>query len=203
MRNVRDVTQPAAEPITLEEARLHLKLDAEGSPASHPDDALIETLITAARQHVERYTYLAVAERQVEARVTAFDDDGVDIPVSPVQSIVSVKYVDSSGVEQTVDPGDYELGGSLDGPVLLLKYGSSWPTDVYDRIDAVRITVEAGFTTGSPNDNPLPGPVRAAMLLVLTHLYENRAAVQSRQTFHVPLGVESLLWPYRVTLGLA
>lgn len=203
MRNVRDVTQPAAEPITLEEARLHLKLDAEGSPASHPDDALIETLITAARQHVERYTYLAVAERQVEARVTAFDDDGVDIPVSPVQSIVSVKYVDSSGVEQTVESGDYELGGSLDGPALLLKHGSSWPTDVYDRADAVRITVEAGFTMGSPNDNPLPGPVRAAILLVLTHLYENRAAVQSRQTFHVPLGVESLLWPYRVTLGLA
>lgn len=203
MRNVRDATQPAAEPITLEEARMHLKIDAEGSPPSHPDDALIESLITAARQHVERYTYLTVAERQVEARVAAFDDDGIDIPASPVQSIVSVKYVDSSGVEQTVSSGDYELGGSLDGPVLLLKHGSNWPTDVYDRADAVRITVEAGFTTGSPNDNPLPGPVRAAMLLVLTHLYENRAAVQSRQTFHVPLGVESLLWPYRVNLGLA
>jgi len=53
----------AAEPITLAQARLHLKLDTSGSPPSHPDDTLVTALIAASRESAEKYTGLAIANQ--------------------------------------------------------------------------------------------------------------------------------------------
>lgn len=44
--------------------------------------------------------------------------------------------------------------------------------------------------------------IRAAILLMLGHLYRNREAVVSEATNELPLGVTQLLWPHRVGLGV-
>lgn len=44
--------------------------------------------------------------------------------------------------------------------------------------------------------------IKAAMLLILGHLYENRQDVQAGvSSVQIPMGSQSLLWPYRVGLG--
>lgn len=46
--------------------------------------------------------------------------------------------------------------------------------------------------------------IRAAVLLMAGHLYRTREAVQGTSDAHieVPLGVHSLLWPYRRGIGI-
>lgn len=47
--------------------------------------------------------------------------------------------------------------------------------------------------------------IRAAMLLTVGHLYRNREAVvtgQGAAAVELPLGVETMLWPYRIGLGI-
>lgn len=195
--NVWTITEPWSELITLEEARLHLKLDAEGSPASHPDDDLVAVLITAAREHAENFLNARVAEWTLELRLSGFAAE-IEIP-DRVVSIDAVTYIDQGGVTQTVDPADYELAGSPSVPVLRPVYGTDWPGDVRDQSDAVRIQYTTGYSTGSPNT--LPATIRAAMLLTVGHLYANRQAVSDKQPYEIPMGVTALLMPYRRQMG--
>ena len=44
--------------------------------------------------------------------------------------------------------------------------------------------------------------IRAAVLLILGHLHANRETVTSQQTYALPVGSQSLLWPFRVGLGV-
>lgn len=196
--NVWTITEPASELITLEEARLHLKLDAEGSPATHPDDSLVEMLIIAARQSAENFLNAKVCEYELELRLANFASE-IEIP-DRVVSIDSVKYIDTDGATQTVDPADYELAGTPAAPILRPVYDGEWPTDIRDQDDAVRIRYTTGYSTGSPNT--LPAAIRAAMLLTLGHLYANRQAAAERQAYELPLGVTSLLMPYRRQMGV-
>lgn len=47
------------------------------------------------------------------------------------------------------------------------------------------------------------GPVKAAMLLILGHLYANREnSVVGVSSQDLPMGAHSLLWPYRIGLGV-
>ena len=104
------ITAVGTEPITRAEAKLHLGLD--DMSGSHPDDAIIDALITGARQHAEHYTKRALAQQTVEAALDAFpdsDDDRIDLPRAPVASITSVKYTDTSGTEQTISGSAYAL----------------------------------------------------------------------------------------------
>ncbi len=196
--NVWTISEPGSELITLEEARLHLKLDAEGSPASHPDDDLVEVLITAARQAAENFMNAKVGEYELELRLANFASE-IEIP-DRVVSIDLVTYIDTDGTTQTVDSADYELAGTPAAPILRPVYDGNWPTDVRDQDDAVRIRYTTGYSTGSPNT--LPAAIRAAMLLTLGHLYANRQAAAERQAYELPLGVTSLLMPYRRQMGV-
>ena len=107
------ITAVATEPITRAEAKLHLGLD--DMSGSHPDDAIIDALITAAREYGEQYTKRALAQQTLEASLDAFpdsDDDRIDLPRAPVASITSVKYTDTSGTEQTISGSAYALSTS-------------------------------------------------------------------------------------------
>lgn len=44
----------------------------------------------------------------------------------------------------------------------------------------------------------MAGDIRAAILLLAGHLYENRIAVMEKQTYAVPMSVDYLLAPYRL-----
>jgi len=184
---------PPSEPLTLNEARLHLRLITDPADATaHPDDAKISGLITAAREYAEQFCQRAFAVSTHTASGAGFD---VAL-LPPVASIVSVAYLDSAGAEQTLAGSVYELNGKPDAPALRLKIGQSWPA-IYSREDAVRVQYVAGV---APAD--VPYLVKAAMLLTVGHLDANREAVGAVQTFSLPMGVQSLLMPYRLGLGV-
>lgn len=152
--NFKVITAVATDPVSLAEARLQCKVDADDT--SH--DAVLTALITAAREFAEHYTGRALAEQTLEAALDEFpSDDFIDLPMPPVASVTSVKYTDTDGVEQTMATSDYALSGYGDGRRVSLAYGATWPS-TQDVADAVRIRFVTGYTTA-------PKAVKAALLL--------------------------------------
>lgn len=190
-----------AEPISLATAQLHLRLDLVGSPPSHPDDSLVEALITAVRQDAENYTGIAIANQSYALALDAFPRKEINLGTWPVTSVTSVTYVDRNGATQTLSASAYTLD-DYHKPALLHPTGE-WP-DTNDVPNAVIVTFRAGFTDGlSPDPYPLPKSIKQAMLLLLGHLYERREAVNvGNIVSSYPLGYTHLLTPYRIHMGM-
>ena len=193
---LKEITAPTSEPISLEEARLHLRLDTSGSPPSHPDDSLVSNLITAVRQNAEDYAGIKIASGTFEMRADSFKDFEISLQTWPVTSVTSVSYVDLSNSTQTLASTEYTLD-TYARPVRLKA------TTTFPATKEVTIRFVAGCTDGqSPNPYPMPKSIKAALLLMLGHLYDNREAVSDIQSYERPLGATYLLNPYRINLGL-
>jgi hypothetical protein len=66
-------------------------------------------------------------------------------------------------------------------------------------------TLASSYFGNSP-DEPLPASIKAAMLLMLGHLYENREAtnmVSGTGVQELPIGVQALLIPYQLRTSMA
>lgn len=67
-------------------------------------------------------------------------------------------------------------------------------------------SMAAAVLDGTAGTDPMlvNDSIRAAVLLLLGHLYRTREEVQGSDgaTVQVPLGAHSLLWPYRIGLGV-
>lgn len=192
------ITPPTIEPITLVEARLHLKLDATGSPATHADDALVNTLITSARLHVDgrdgRLSRSLITQTW-ELVLDKFPLKDIRIPLPPLQSIVSIKYDDLDGNEQTVSSANYVVDTVSTFGWVVPVTGFAWPATM-DTINAVRIRFTAGYGDAAAD---VPAPIRQAMLLLIGHLYENREEVLvGPGGSMLPMGAEALLSPYEL-----
>lgn len=203
---VRTVVEVAAEPITLAEARQHLRVDTYevGSPAEtvSDDDAWIEAVLPAAREYCEHYLGRALAPRTMEYVGDAFPTVAIEtppgpafqLPFGPVQSVESITYTDTDDAPQTVASVDYEVDAISVPSQVVLAYGSSWPT-ARSSTGSVRVRYVTGYSVPgeSPQVYALPKTARAAILLFLGHLYENREAVTTGSLVELPLGVQSLL----------
>lgn len=212
-KHLRIITPAAAEPISLDEAALHLRVDSYGSPATYLDQDLIVALIPAAREYVEFLTGMFLAPQVVEVSARSFSGMSCDLPDSaipllsaPVTGIVSVTYLDAAGVDAVLDPANYLLDSGPEVPVLYPSYDAgSWPTG-REQPGAIRIRMNVGFDAAgsSPTDNIIPYSLVAAMKLVLTTLYENRdEAVVGTIVSRIPLGVQALCARYTLRLPMA
>ena len=190
------ITAPSTEPVTIAEARAHLRLDTSGSPPSHPDDALVTALITAARQHIESVTGRALITQTWELRADQFID-GYELPKAPAASITSVTYIDLAGATQTLSSTQYELiadaGPNAQPGRLIPTYLAIWPSS-RGHVDDVRIRYVAGYGNGAA----VPAPLKAALLLLVAHLHENREASAPAALAQLPFGVQALLAPHQV-----
>jgi uncharacterized phiE125 gp8 family phage protein len=183
---------PSGAPITLDEAKAHCRVD------HNDDDALISSLITAAAQHLDgRRGYLGrcLLTQSWEYRVHCFPKCGViELPLPPLQSVESVKYIDDAGVEQTlVANADYVVDTATYHGQVRRAYDVVWPVARLEDY-VVRIVFTAGFGTAEA----VPQPIKTAMLMMIGHLYEHRETVADSSLVEVPLAARWLLGPYRL-----
>lgn len=201
VRKVKAIGSVTTEPVSLETARLHLRLDTEGSPPSHPDDALVEALITVSREAVENFTELTLAVNDFQMKMDVFPTAEINLGTWPVNSITSITYTDANGATQTISSADYALDTFSKPAQITLAYGKTWPM-VRNQPNAVTVTFEAGYTGDtSPVSNELPKALKQAMLLTITDLYENRGAIASKQNYEIPVMAQYLMIPYRINMG--
>lgn len=222
------ITPATGEQISLVQAREHLLIYFDGdSPGDYPDDSWLNGVgIPAARQHCEEWLKRSLAPQTIElaldsfpgARlngglgVTALDyatysypaAAAIELHMGPVTALTSVKYIDGDGVEQTMPGAGYVFDNYNEPARVVLAANTAWPTTKVVP-NAVKVRYVAGYDlpADSPQTNPLPYAIRAAMLLVLSDLFEQRGNTAERQLYEVPLGVCSLLRPYQLRLSMA
>jgi len=101
------VTPPAEEPVSLAEAKQHLRVDGGD------DDLLIGSLITAARQAAETKTGRQLITARWKLVLDAFPCHAILLSKCPVQSVVNIQYLDMNGMSQTLPLVDYVVDESL------------------------------------------------------------------------------------------
>jgi uncharacterized phiE125 gp8 family phage protein len=181
------ITAPTLEPITLAEAKAHLRV------VSADEDALISSLVLAARERAEIYTERALLQQTWEVSLDVFPTGDIRLPLLPLLSVVSVKYYDTDGVEQTLDVSEY-YEDAKSKPARIVPV-SNWPA-TKDRPNAVTITIEAGY--GETADK-VPQVIKQALLLMVGDMYENREeTVVGTIVSTLPLTADRLLRPFRL-----
>jgi uncharacterized phiE125 gp8 family phage protein len=158
------ITAASTYPIALADAKLHCRVD------SSDDDALITALITAATELAEQKTGRALMTQTWELTLDAFPD-AFELTRVPVQSISTLKYIDTSGVEQTLSSALYTLDGADDygfGCVVPV-YNGTWPT-ARDQINAVALRFVAGYADAAA----VPEGIKQWIRLMVSTMYENR-----------------------------
>lgn len=198
---IRPITPPSVEPITLAQAKLHLRVDHTD------DDALISAYIEGARVFAEKFTARAFVTQTWELVIDKFPLHEIMIPLPPLQSVSSIKYDDTGGVEQTLATNGYEVD-TASQPGWVVPVVSGWPT-VFSGINAVRIRFVAGYspTTDSPPDlvENIPASLKDAIRLHVGNLYANREStvVGTIASIMPTGGIIHLMRQYRIALGMA
>jgi uncharacterized phiE125 gp8 family phage protein len=186
---LRLYSAPASEPVTLTEAKAHLRVDTSD------DDTIIGALITAARQHVEHVTGRGIVTQTWELVLDAFPDaDSIELPRGSLASVTHVKHYDSAGDLQTlVASTDYvvDTGPPMGPGRVILAYGESWP-GTRDVWDAVQIRYVVGVAQGS-----VPEAIKAAIKLIIGGLYEHRLPEVTGTIVAEMPAVQALIAPYR------
>lgn len=156
---------PAAEPVTLAEAKLHCKVDASD------DDALITALIVAARQQAEHRTGRALVTQQWEFTRDSFPQQ-IELPRPALVSVQSVKYLDDNGALQTLANTEYQVVISELVGYLQPAYGKSWPSC---RVQPDSVVV--AYTCGYGNAAAVPSSIKSWMLMAIGTWYAQREGI--------------------------
>jgi uncharacterized phiE125 gp8 family phage protein len=178
------IAPPELEPITLEEAKLHLRVDGTD------EDVLIGLLIIAAREAAEHETWRALMTQTLELGLSCWPCK-IYLPHPPVISVTSIKYLDLAGILQTLDPEDYIVDDYSEPAKIVPAYGKCWPM-IRHQPNAILVRYEAGY----PNITSVPQAIKSWMMLRIGTLYRNREDVAMGQVSELP-HADSLLDGYR------
>lgn len=195
---LRVTEAPTSRPVSLDEAKAHLKV-------LHDEfDAEIELYLDAAITYAEgtcQQTLAPTVFLQTECGWPCGRPWGFTLETGPVRDVLAVEYTDSDGNGQTLDPDHWDWERTSGGAVVWLTPTFSSPS-LADVPSPVRIAFEAGFNDPEADDaDPAlaaPKVVKAAVLLMVGHLYKNREAVGASALASVPHTFVDLLAQVRV-----
>lgn len=206
------VTDVAIEPVTLVEAKLFLKVDETA------DNALITSLIKAARQACEKYTSRALTAQTWKVffdRLQGSDQPlwegistGADLsyasselflPKPPLVSVTHIKTYDDSDVATTWAASNYFVDTATEPGRIVPRGSTSWPTAT--RVaNGIEIQFVAGYPAVSPATNPVtytvPEDIVTGIKRMINHLYENRG--DAPELAAKESGANQLWLPYQI-----
>lgn len=200
MDGLKVITGPSFEPVTLEEAKRHCRVDISD------EDTLITGLISAARAYLEQLAGRAFAARTLLLHLSCFPlvtrqnhRGAIRLPNPPLASVTSVQYYDTAGTLQTLAGASYQVDTVREPGEILVVPGGTWPDVQDDRVGAVQVTYVAGVATAGDIDPR----VKQAMLLTIGHWYQNRETVlvgtASKEIEHAVQALMFQMWDGRLT----
>lgn len=179
---------PQGEPVTLAEAKAHLKVETDD------EDALITALITAARSRAEWFTNRAFLTQSWTLWLDVWPASGiVEIPLPPLVSVASITVYGTDDSATVLDAAAYRVDCASVPGRIALRNALSPPVVTLRVIDGIAIAFTAGY--GAAADVPVA--LRQAILCIIADLYCHRGDEDGL----IGVRAQSLLAPYRVFTG--
>ena len=179
-------TPPTVEPITLTEAKAHLRI------THTDDDTYISTLMIAARRLVEARTGLRLLQQGWSVFLDCWPCDGViTLPLTPVSSVDDIITYGDLDTPATIDHAHYFLDGASSPPRVVFRQGRQ-PANPGRVAKGIEIRVQAGFGATAA---AIPQELKQAILLIIAHWFSKRGEGDDGV---LPMAVLELLSPYRM-----
>lgn len=165
MSSTKLVVASVIEPLDLDEAKAHLKVD-------HTDeDTLIDLYVKMARRYCEEVSRRAFCTQTWEMTLDAWPAGAVvELPYPPLQSVESISYVDSDDSAHTLSAADYGVDTDSEPGRVYLKIGKSWPSGALRPVAGVKFRFVAGYADVAN----IPEVYQLATRWMLSLLHENR-----------------------------
>jgi len=179
------VVQPSIEPVTVSEAKTHLRID------NNVEDAYIASLISVARITAENRTQRTFITTTWSYTLDSFPD-AIPLPNPPIIDAVSLQYISVDNVLVTLSSQDYVVDNVREPGWIVPKYGKQFPP-TYDEINSVIATYRAGYGSLATD---VPAPIRHWILLAVGDLYDQSRSLSSEKNIIPSNFVNSLLDPY-------
>ncbi len=158
------VTAPAEPPVSLQEAKTHLRVDFAD------EDMLVGGYLEAATSYLDGHSGILGRCLVTQTWAQSFDDFAgcLRLPFAGVDiDSVEVTYLDANGAEQALASTVYAVLTDERGPYLELRSGQRWPSI---SSEAAAVTVEADYGYGAAAK--VPSALKSAILLHVQALYE-------------------------------
>lgn len=180
--------QPVVEPVAASDLKNWLGYGGTDQ------DAVFDSMIVAAREWTEQYLSRQLITATWRLKLNAFNWTFLDLPRQPIQSVTSITYIDTQGVEQTLSPFLYDF--SVDSGRIAPAYNESWPF-TRASLEPVSITYVAGY---GDEGHDVPEPIRQAILLIASSMWMGIQGCggSSCDGQGINLAGKALLYPYRI-----
>jgi uncharacterized phiE125 gp8 family phage protein len=183
IRTAKRTVAPTAEPLTLADAKSHLRIT---------DEAVnVEGLLASARARAEGRLERALITQTWTIRMDGFWAGDLELPWPPLQSVAITYRTNEAGTMATLALATYVVDTESEPGRVRLAVGQSWPSDLYTAPGCVLLTYVAGYGADA---SAVPDSIKQAVRLLLGH-YEGNAqgVVTGTIATLLPEGVEALL----------
>lgn len=187
------IASPAVPLLSLEEAKVHCRVDTDD------EDGLIEGLIAAATDHLDGWSGIlgrCLVNQQWQIGLFGWPSAReVHLPFPDV-SEATVVYRDADGDEQPVDFDEFDVVDDWGGSYVRFSGSFAPPSLFRGAVAPVKVSFTAGY---GPAAEDVPEAIRQAALLLVGHWYDNRqAAIVGTSAVDAPMAVDTLLAPHRL-----
>lgn len=205
-----ETSSPSIEPVTLAEAKAHLRI------THSTDDALVTDIIKTARMACESFTGRAFITRNISLYLDIWPSGGggswwdgvregasvmaeamvLNIPRPPLFSVTDIRVYGADDTLTTFSSENYFVDTVGPQGRIVLKDSAAVPSPGRNT-SGIEVRYTAGYGTTA---SAVPLPLREAVKQTVANFYENRGDHAAGQVLSP--SVCGLLQPYRVT-GLA
>lgn len=172
------VVAPAAEPLTLEETKLYLRV------TDNAEDVQINDLIVSARMMAEQWLKRSLITQSWKLAYDDYVQGCTALPLGPVQSVTSVTIVNADDTTEILDSALYHLNAAKDAAIF--------------QAEVLGFRVEILYAAGYGDAPDVPAPIKQGLLSHIASMYDYRG---EGSTGAIPPQSLALYMPYReVTL---
>jgi len=172
-----------ADIVSTADLKAHLRVD------HNDENAFIEALRDAAIEHVESYCNIRLGDVTAVLYLDGFPWMA-EVPVGPVSAVSQINYNDTTSTTATLNSTRYYT--DLTRKPARISFID--PPMVADYVhNGVQISLTVGYAEAD-----VPAAIVHAIKLMVAHWYENRRQVITSNPYEIPMGVHSLLNPYRI-----
>jgi uncharacterized phiE125 gp8 family phage protein len=165
--NTRLVVRPAAMAVSIDAARRAVR--ASGTSL----DAEISDKVQGFTEQAEHKTGRAFITQTCQVTLDEFPP-AIKLSRPPIIAVLYVRFYDADGVQQTLDPQDYQVDDQSEPGYILPAPGKNWPA-TGRRINAVEVQYTCGY---GPSPDDVPASIKQYILGKLENDYYPSSGAQ-------------------------